>query len=60
MSLNVNEPAIRSYGMKQLYIAGPDRYNLFFQWPATEQTYEQWRTGLSVEPENAPGCRCGI
>ncbi|MBI2924867.1 MAG: VOC family protein [Verrucomicrobia bacterium] len=36
-------PEVASYGMKQLYVHDPDGYNLCFQWPATEQTREQWR-----------------
>lgn len=32
--LDIKEPVIRPYGMKQLNIADPDGYNLCFQWPA--------------------------
>ena len=32
--LNVEEPVIRTYGMKQLNVSDPDGYNLYFQWPA--------------------------
>jgi hypothetical protein len=32
--LNVEEPVIRTYGMKQLNVTDPDGYNLCFQWPA--------------------------
>jgi len=32
--LDVEPPAIRDYGMKQLYLTDPDGYNLCFQWPA--------------------------
>jgi hypothetical protein len=28
------ETKIAHYGMKQLYVIDPDRYNLCFQWPA--------------------------
>ena len=31
--LNVNVPAVAPYGMRQLYVRGPDGYNLCFQWP---------------------------
>ncbi|HZS62049.1 MAG TPA: VOC family protein [Gemmatimonadaceae bacterium] len=27
------EPKVAPYGMKQLYVADPDGYNLCFQWP---------------------------
>jgi glyoxylase I family protein len=32
--LAVEEPVIRTYGMKQLNVTDPDGYNLCFQWPA--------------------------
>ncbi|HTC66476.1 MAG TPA: VOC family protein [Candidatus Acidoferrum sp.] len=32
--LDIKQPVIRPYGMKQLNIADPDGYNLCFQWPA--------------------------
>jgi glyoxylase I family protein len=32
--LEVAEPVIRTYGMKQLNVTDPDGYNLCFQWPA--------------------------
>lgn len=31
--LDVREPTIAPYGMKQLYIRDPDGYGLCFQWP---------------------------
>ena len=33
--IDVKEPTIASYGMKQLYVRDPDGYNLCFQWEAT-------------------------
>jgi glyoxylase I family protein len=41
--LNVNEPKVAPYGMKQLYVSDPDGYNLCFTWPATKPTEDQWR-----------------
>jgi glyoxylase I family protein len=32
--INVNEPRVAPYGMKQLYLTDPDGYSLCFQWPA--------------------------
>lgn len=32
--IDVSEPRIAPYGMKQLYVTDPDGYNLCFQWPA--------------------------
>jgi catechol 2,3-dioxygenase-like lactoylglutathione lyase family enzyme len=31
--VDVNEPKVAPYGMKQLYVADPDGYSLCFQWP---------------------------
>ena len=31
--IEVREPAVRDYGMKQLSLADPDGYGLCFQWP---------------------------
>jgi len=31
--VNVKEPIITDYSMKQLYVTDPDGYNLCFQWP---------------------------
>jgi glyoxylase I family protein len=33
--LDVEEPTVAPYGMKQLYLLDPDGYNLCFQWEAT-------------------------
>lgn len=51
--LNVKEPVTRVYGMRQLNVIDPDGYNLCFQWPATQQTYDQWRAWYGLEPENS-------
>ena len=32
--IDVNEPKVAPYGMKQLYVSDPDGYGLCFQWPA--------------------------
>ncbi len=47
-SIEVQEPKIAPYGMKQLHVTDPDGYNLCFQWPATQQTCEKWRTRYGV------------
>ena len=31
--VDVQEPKVAPYGMKQLYVHDPDGYSLFFQWP---------------------------
>jgi uncharacterized glyoxalase superfamily protein PhnB len=40
--LNLKEPKVAPYGMKQLWFTDPDGYGLCFQWPATQQIYDQW------------------
>jgi hypothetical protein len=49
--LDVEEPAIRHYGMKQLSVRDPDGYSLCFQWPATKETADRWRAryGMGFE-----------
>ena len=32
--IDVKEPNVAPYGMKQLYVSDPDGYQLCFQWPA--------------------------
>ena len=34
LGLNVKEPVVAPYGMKQLNLTDPDGYHLCFQWPA--------------------------
>jgi len=36
--LQVTEPAVAPYGMKQIYLSDPDGYVLCFQWPAAKHT----------------------
>ena len=54
-SLNVKEPRVAPYGMKQLYIRDPDGYNLCFQWPASEGTRQQWRDWYGFDPAKVTG-----
>jgi uncharacterized glyoxalase superfamily protein PhnB len=49
--LNVKEPRIAPYGMKQLWFTDPDGYGLCFQWPAKQQTYDQWVDAYGLEPK---------
>ena len=37
MGINVKEPKVARYGMKQLYVTDPDGYLLCFQWRAEGQ-----------------------
>jgi uncharacterized glyoxalase superfamily protein PhnB len=49
--VNVREPTLAPYGMKQLYVTDPDGFGLCFQWPVTQQAYDAWveRYGLEAK-----------
>jgi len=49
--LDVNEPKVAWYGMKQLYLKDPDGYAICLQWPATQKTHDQWVADYGVEPK---------
>lgn len=34
LGFEVEEPVVREYGMKQLWLTDPDGFRLCFQWPA--------------------------
>jgi catechol 2,3-dioxygenase-like lactoylglutathione lyase family enzyme len=36
--VNLKQPSVAPYGMRQLWFHDPDGYGLCFQWPANEQT----------------------
>jgi glyoxylase I family protein len=40
--IQAKEPKVAPYGMRQLYFADPDGYGLCFQWPASQETRDQW------------------
>jgi glyoxylase I family protein len=47
--LNAREPKVAPYGMKQLYVTDPDGFGLCFQWPVTQQSYDQWVEWYGLE-----------
>lgn len=49
--LPMKEPRVAPYGMKQLWFKDPDGYGLCFQWPATQQTYDQWVAAYGLKPK---------
>jgi glyoxylase I family protein len=49
VGIDVNPPSVAPYGMKQLYVTDPDGYVLCFQWPATQEMYDQWQTWYGLE-----------
>ena len=40
--LNLKEPKVAPYGMRQLWFTDPDGYGLCFQHPATQKTHDEW------------------
>ena len=42
-NIEVKAPEIAYYGMKQLYVTDPDGYVLCFQWPATQESFDNWK-----------------
>ncbi len=49
-----HKPSIAPYGMRQLYFADPDGFNLCFQHPASTETVEQsWQRGRSALNEES-------
>lgn len=50
-SVNLKEPKVAPYGMKQLWFKDPDGYGLCFQWPASQQTHDQWVAAYGIEPK---------
>ena len=53
--LDVKEPVVRDYGMKQLYLLDPDGYNLCFQWSVSPETVAGWRESNGVDAGCAQG-----
>src|SRR5579863_6941243 len=48
--LNLKEPKVAPYGMKQLWFTDPDGYGLCLQWPASQQTHDRWVEAYGLEP----------
>ena len=40
--VDLKEPKVAPYGMRQLWFKDPDGYGLCFQWPATQETHDAW------------------
>jgi glyoxylase I family protein len=45
----VTQPVIRPYGMRQLSTTDPEGYQRCLQWPASQETSEQWRDWYGIE-----------
>ena len=49
--LDLKEPKVAPYGMRQLYLTDPDGYGLCFQWPASQKTHDQRVDDYGIEPK---------
>ncbi|HEX3819360.1 MAG TPA: VOC family protein [Candidatus Sulfotelmatobacter sp.] len=49
--VNLNPPKVAPYGMNQLWFKDPDGYGLCFQYPATQETHDQWVKAYGIEPK---------
>jgi len=49
--VKLNEPKVAPYGMKQLWFSDPDGYGLCFQYPASQETHDQWVADYGIEPK---------
>jgi glyoxylase I family protein len=49
--VNLNQPKVAPYGMKQLWFSDPDGYGLCFQWPATKESSDHWAEEYGREPK---------
>jgi catechol 2,3-dioxygenase-like lactoylglutathione lyase family enzyme len=47
--VELKEPKVAPYGMRQLYFHDPDGYSLCFQWPASKETRDEWLTQYGIE-----------
>ena len=48
--IDVKEPRVAYYGMKQLYLTDPDGYLLCFQWPVSQQAIDEWKKRYGFQP----------
>ena len=49
--VNLKEPKVAPYGMRQLYFKDPDGYGLCFQWPASQKWHDEWVEAYGIQPK---------
>lgn len=49
--VDVKEPKVAPYGMRQLNFKDPDGYGICFQWPANQKWQEEWEKSYGIEPK---------
>lgn len=53
--VNLNEPKVAPYGMRQLWFKDPDGYGLCFQWPASKESPYAADYGLKLKRVSKDG-----
>lgn len=49
--IDLKEPKVAPYGMRQLWFKDPDGYGICLQWPATQKTQDEWEKSYGIEHE---------
>jgi glyoxylase I family protein len=49
--VNLKEPKVAPYGMRQLWFKDPDGYGLCLQWPASQQRHDEWVKAYGIQPK---------
>lgn len=49
--VELKEPDVASYGMRQLSFKDPDGYGICFQWPVSKQWQDDWAKRYGIAPE---------
>jgi glyoxylase I family protein len=49
--VDLKEPKVAPYGMRQLWFKDPDGYGICFQWPATQDRQDEWEKSYGIEPK---------
>ena len=49
--VELNEPKVAPYGMRQLSFKDPDVYGLCFQHPVTQKWHDEWVKAYGIEPK---------
>jgi catechol 2,3-dioxygenase-like lactoylglutathione lyase family enzyme len=49
--VDLKEPKVAPYGMKQLWFKDPDGYGLCFQWPANQKWSDEWEKSAGIQPQ---------
>jgi len=49
--VNVKEPTVAPYGMRQLSFKDPDGYGICLQWPVSKESQDDWSRRYGIAPE---------